>query len=129
MGIFDDFINTTDTAEGVPIAKAANPVEWSRLAQSIATSIVAIVTLGVSEAINNVADTSTALYGGLTEWVTGRLTGTVDQLTFGASEIWAINVQQFGLAAGPAVVLEVLAVLYVLSIGVQTMIEVAGGGD
>lgn len=131
MGVFDRFLNTTDEAAGVQIVNAANPVNWGGLAKAIFSAITAAVAVGVTNIFGSIADGAQMLYGGLREFLTGRVIelpaglggdlevdGLID-VTIGrfpavVGGFWEFNVEQFGIFAGPVTIAITLAALYII---------------
>ncbi|TKX62692.1 hypothetical protein EXE45_16900, partial [Halorubrum sp. SP9] len=62
------FING-DTSGGIPIVNVANPVNWGRLGQTIGTSILATVVVGVTNIVDAITDAIDRIFGGLAAFI------------------------------------------------------------
>lgn len=71
MGVFDRFLNKIDTAGGVPIVSRSNPLNWTRLGQTIVFSVIATLSLAYQTVIGAVSGAYTSIITGVTEFVTG----------------------------------------------------------
>jgi hypothetical protein len=135
-----------DTSGENPILNAANPVNWSRLGQTIGTSVIATAVAGVTDVISAVADAFVSILGGFAGFIEGweEPLGaggrpTVDspgviELTIGAvgsaySSAFQFSTANFGILSLPINVAIVLASVYVLSVGLTSAASrFAGGG-
>lgn len=146
MGVFDQFLNTTDEAAGFSIVDVANPVQWGALAQAIVSSIVAAAAVGVTNIYGSVATAFELVFGGVVEFLTGSETTagpgspvdvvstgglldvTVGRLALAAEGFWQFNVEQFGVFGGPVTVAITLLVLYVVTLGGRAALDEFRGG-
>lgn len=71
MGALDRFLNRIDTAGGVPILERSNPLDWTRLSQTVFVSVVATFTLAQQTIIQATSDAYASIITGVTEFVTG----------------------------------------------------------
>lgn len=135
-----------DTSGENPILNAANPVNWSRLGQTIGTSVIATAVAGVTDVISAVADAFVSILGGFASFIEGWEDPlgaggrpTVDspgviELTIGAvgsaySSAFQFSTANFGILSLPINVAIVLASVYVLSVGLTSAASrFAGGG-
>jgi len=140
------FINGDTSGDGIPIVSVANPVNWGRLGQTIGTSIITTVVVGVTNVIAAVTDAWVSIIGGLTAFIEGGTEWTassgypveveVDGLfdvTLGAvaaayGDAFAFSSAQFGLLALPINVGIVLVTIYVASVGFQAAASKLFGG-
>ncbi|EMA71953.1 hypothetical protein [Halorubrum distributum] len=139
------FING-DTSGENPIVDAANPVNWSRLAKAIGTSVIATVVAGVTDFISAGADAFVSIVGGFGGFIEGweEPLGaggrpTVDspgfiELTLGAvgsaySGAFQFSTANFGVFSLPINVAIVLGSVYILSVGLRAAASrFVGGG-
>ena len=138
------FING-DTSGENPILNVSNPVNWGRVGQTIGTSILATVVMGVTNVVDAVSDAWVSILGGLEGFIEGSVQptngtgigfeyvpGLIDVL-FGAvtsaySNAFAFSSAQFGFLALPINVGIVLGSVYVLSVGLQASASRLFGG-
>lgn len=71
MGLLDRFLNRVDTAGGVPILQRSNPLDWTRLSQTLFVSAVATLSIVYQTIIQATADAYAGLITGVTEFVAG----------------------------------------------------------
>ncbi|SFR31171.1 hypothetical protein [Halorubrum sodomense] len=138
------FING-DTSGGIPIVNVANPVDWGRLGQTIGTSILATVVVGVTNIVDAITDAIDRIFGGLAAFIAGSYQPTNStgigfeyargllDVTIGAvggayTSAFQFSSAQFGILALPVNVGIVLGSVYVLSVGGQKIASRATGG-
>ena len=138
------FINGDTSGDGIPIVSVANPVNWGRVGQTIATSIIATMVVGVTNIIAAVTDAYVSIIGGLEAFVGGstervglrgypvEVEGLFD-VTLGAvaaayGDAFAYSSAQFGILALPVNVGIVLGSVYVASVGFQAAASRLFGG-
>ena len=138
-----EFING-DTSGEIPILSVSNPVNWGRLGQSIGTSILATIVVGVTNVIDTVANQVGAILGGLEGFIEGWVSptrdglggqyeqGVIDVLLGGVvsaySSAFEFSSTQFGILALPVNAAIVLTSVYILSVGLQAAASRAAGG-
>ena len=139
------FLNA-DTAGENPIVSTANPVNWSRLSQTVGTSIIATVAVGVTNIVATVRDALTSIFTGGAEFFAGAtrqpvgygigyeyVPGLTDVLFGGLKSAFQgafdYSAETFGILALPATVAIALGAVYVLSVGLQAAASrLLGGG-
>lgn len=139
------FING-DTSGEIPVLSVANPVNWGRLGQTIGTSILATLVMGVINVIDTARGAYVRIFGGLEAFIEGSTVplgaggyptaespGLID-VTLGTvvaayGDAFGYSAANFGILALPVNVVIVLATVYVLSVGFQAIASrLAGGG-
>lgn len=140
------FING-DTSGENPVIDASNPVKWGRLGQTIAVSVLTTIVAGVTDVITSVGDTFSSILSGVAAFISGwEVTvsralgnggqpttetayreGVIDVLVGGVidafASTFAITNDWLGVFALPVNVAIVLAVVYILSVGIRAAFE------
>jgi len=139
------FING-DTSGEVPILSVANPVNWGRVGQTIGTSIIATLAVGVTNVIDAARDMYIRIFSGYEAFIEGWTVslgaggyptraepGLID-VTLGTvasayGDAFSYSAANYGILSLPINVAIVLASVYVLSVGLQAAASrFVGGG-
>ncbi|EMA64663.1 hypothetical protein [Halorubrum lipolyticum] len=138
------FING-DTSGDIPILSVANPVNWGRLGQTIGTSIIATLVVGVTNVIDTMGDVYSRIFGGLEAFIEGSTEplgaggyptregpGLID-VTLGTvasayGDAFSYSAANYGVLSLPINVAIVLVTVYITSVGLQAAASRFFGG-
>lgn len=140
-GVFERFLNTTgDSGAGFKLVDVANPLQWTRFAQTVFASLLGGIVIGAQSTVDAFLELPAALLSGFADWIgrdgsyfriPGRrieleapgLIETVENGLLGLIQSAWSPLEGLGWLAYPVAVAEVLAALYIVVLAVSYVRE------
>lgn len=133
MSIFDRFVNSTGSSgAGFDLVNASNPLNWTRLAQTFAGSVLAGIVIGIQTTIDAAFAAVARLFWYGAGWLyrpamryrpeTGLIVTIRDGIMGIIYAAWA-PVSGLGWLAYPITVVEILVMLYIVTWAVSYVRE------